>query len=81
MSTKPLFGQSCSTCQFSVPDNTLGNIACRRYPPQVCVVMVAVETAMGGKQMMPQALPSFPTLSETMWCGEWKKSLSLEMNQ
>lgn len=68
--------KKCLTCLYYKSANdgrktaqieTNGNMgACLRYPPKVIGMG---ETRLGSPQMMC----AFPSVSSTMWCGEWKE--------
>ena len=73
---KPLFTAlqgTCKTCRFfddKQPDSPAP--MCRRYPPQVSIVMVPQQNAIQRQvSMAPQAVATFPNVNAECWCGEW----------
>lgn len=61
-------GRSCHQCRHSAEENGL---VCRRYPPQVTVLMVPAPPPRVG-QMMPQPFATFPPIDPDRPCGEWE---------
>ena len=57
----------CSGCRYGEKEG--GTIICRRYPPQVQIIM----TPSGGMQhgLVPQVIQAWPTVSGTAWCGDF----------
>ena len=64
MLTRP----GCKVCRWMWMDGH--DMVCRRYPPQVSIIMLPAPPPRVG-QMMPQVLAAFPVVQEAMWCGEW----------
>ena len=66
---------TCRTCKYAFPCKLGNEIECRRYPPQVIVVL------MDDKQLkniiaVPQS--HFPHLvADEYWCGEYDKMIKL----
>lgn len=57
----------CKGCGFSFVDQQL---VCRRYPPQVTILIAPNPPPRTG--IGPQVLAAYPIVNADMWCGEWR---------
>lgn len=45
---------------------------CRRFPPQVSVVMIPHHSQLTGKpSFTPSPVAAMPIVEDDLWCGEW----------
>lgn len=60
---------NCTSCSHRnrLDENT---IECRRFPPQVTILLVQQRTIMGD-QIGPQSFAGFPLVQADQWCGEF----------
>lgn len=62
---------SCADCLFGVIDVKTGGtepapvVECRRFPPQVIVLLAAIDEDDDGARML------WPQVPGDGWCGEW----------
>jgi hypothetical protein len=64
--------RSCKHCDHRVENQ------CRRFPPQVSVVMVPVKNALTpGATLQPNPVCTFPMVEDDLWCGEHAVKLSM----
>lgn len=57
--------QTCTTCMHRHENQ------CRRYPPQVTVLMVPVKDALGRMAAQLGSKGAWPEAAADSWCGEW----------
>jgi len=62
---------SCSSCKHRKEDE------CRRFPPQVSVVMIPNQTALSGMQLQPSPVAAFPNIADDSYCGEYSVKFSM----
>lgn len=61
-------GRSCLACKHHASE--AGDVVCRRYPPQVTVVLVPQPAPRAG-QLAPQPFATFPPVVPEHVCGEF----------
>ena len=74
MTTKPGPSQSfsvCGNCTHRVEGE------CRRFPPQVTVVMMPVQTALSAPRLQPTPIACFPPVEEDLHCAEFAGQYTL----
>lgn len=64
----PSEGQSCRGCRWHAVEKP--DVVCRRYPPQVTVLMVPAPPPRVG-QLQPMPFATFPPVNPDAPCGEW----------
>ena len=63
---------TCKTCKHKVDSE------CRRFPPQVSVVMMPIKNVLTqGATMQPNPVCTFPMVEDDLYCGEYEVKLSL----
>lgn len=62
---------TCMNCNHRHQDQ------CRRYPQQVTVVPIPVQTLQGAAMKM-QAIGGWPLADKDTWCGEWAGTYRLQ---
>jgi hypothetical protein len=63
---------NCKTCKYKVDQE------CRRFPPQVSVVMVPVKNVLSqGQSFQPKPVCTFPMVEDDLYCGEFAVKMSL----
>lgn len=60
--------RSCRTCRWHATEQQ--DVVCRRYPPQVSVLMVPAPPPRVG-QLQPAPFATFPPVNPEAPCGEW----------
>jgi hypothetical protein len=63
----------CKDCKFRVDGE------CRRYPPQVSIVMMPTKVAVAGPTLQPSPLATFPPVEDDLWCGEFTVRMSISL--
>jgi|HubBroStandDraft_1064217.scaffolds.fasta_scaffold12997_5 hypothetical protein len=63
----------CGGCKYIGKESTV--YKCRRYPPQVTIVLVPIQSPVArhnAMQVAPQAFSDYPTVTlDHPGCGEW----------
>lgn len=63
---------TCSTCKFFVREATEPDEgACKENSPQLTVVMIPQQNALGHNQPIPMPIAAWPTVKDTLWCGRY----------
>lgn len=63
---------TCGRCRHSFV--VQGDMVCRRFPPQMSIVLVPAPPPRVG-QMMPTPLAGWPPVNATSSCGEFQMAL------
>jgi hypothetical protein len=67
-----MFERSCKHCNHRHENE------CRRFPPQVSVIMMPVQSVIGqGPKLQPNPVCTFPMVEDDLWCGEYAVKLSM----
>ncbi len=74
-SLMPKKAEACGSCRFVWMEGA--ELACRRYPPGVQVVMVPAPAPRVG-QMMAQQMIVIPSVRPDFWCGEYSPPYNLQ---
>jgi hypothetical protein len=64
-------GRSCLQCRFHGKEGA--DVVCRRYPPQVTVLLVPAPPPRVG-QFSPQPFSTYPPVQPSHPCGEWARA-------
>ena len=73
---------TCGSCKYYILHR--GSSECRRFPPQVTVLLIPVQRGMAlpganGPSLQPSPVAAFPPVGpDEHWCGEWASRLLLQ---
>lgn len=73
-----LLPRSCKTCASHFEDGP--QMFCRAAPPQVNIIMLPVQDALGRQGMAPQSFTMWPQVQPDQWCMHWARDLALQLS-
>lgn len=72
---------SCQNCKFVLRETPRADPVCRRYPPQLLMVLARVQNALGRAEEKPQLQSTLPIVADGFWCGEYQEASRIVVAQ